>query len=280
MSPPEPIKTGPGGLPRILSLAAEKTKEWFCHPDKCPALNSRPTRQTRSEQWMISQQEKSEQYEVVILLDMNVCNELRALQFLSMELARGKRFLEGSYAVGTFVMLRPGELVGGMWEEISLEKAEWYIKADRMKPGFDHVVPLSRQAMELITGLKDFSGNGKFMFPASDRARGDHIVTETLLMAFRRMKYQPGQFTTHGFRAMASTILNGNKTHEIKDFNLPPYDPDLIEIQLSHAENNKIRKAYNRRDPYARIQERREMLQVYADLLDHLRRQFKTHNAV
>jgi integrase len=149
-----------------------------------------------------------------------------------------------------------------------------------MKPGFDHVAPLPRQAVELITRLKDFSGNGKYMFPASDRARGDHIATETLLMAFRRMKYQPGQFTTRGFRAMASTILNGNKTHEIKGFDLPPYDPDLIEIQLSHAENNKIRKAYHRRDPYARIQQRREMLQVYADLLDHLRRQFKAHNAV
>lgn len=177
--------------------------------------------------------------------------------------------------IAPYVMLRPGELVGGLWEEINLEKAEWYIKAERMKPGFDHVVPLPRQALELIIRLKEFSGNGQYMFPSSDRGRGEHIVTETLLMALRRMKYQPGQFTTHGFRAMASTILNGNKTHEIKGFDMPPYDPDLIEIQLSHAENNKIRKAYNRRDPYVRIQERREMLQVYADLLDHLRRQYK-----
>lgn len=92
-------------------------------------------------------------------------------------------------------------------------------------------------------------------------------------MALRRMKYQSGDFTTHGFRAMASTILNGNKTHEIKGFDLPAYDPDLIEVQLSHAEENKIRKAYNRRDPYARIQERREMLQTYADLLVY----FKLH---
>lgn len=63
----------------------------------------------------------------------------------------------------------------------------------------------------------------------------------------------------------------GNKTHEIKGFDLPTYDPDLIEIQLSHADDNKIRKAYNRRDPYVRIQERREMLQVYANLLDYLK---------
>lgn len=174
-----------------------------------------------------------------------------------------------------YVMLRPGELVGGMWEEINLDKAEWYIKAERMKPGFDHVVPLPRQAVELIKRLHDFSGNGKFMFPSSSRGRGEHITTATLLMALRRMKYQSGDFTTHGFRAMASTILNGNKTHEIKGFDLPPFDPDLIEIQLSHAEDNKIRKAYNRRDPYARIQERRAMLQTYADLLDTLKAQHK-----
>ena len=84
--------------------------------------------------------------------------------------------------------------------------------------------------------------------------------------------------STHGFRAMASTILNGNKTHEIKGFDLPPFDPDLIEIQLSHAEDNKIRKAYNRRDPYARIQERREMVQRYADLLFFLKNQFWLKN--
>lgn len=179
-----------------------------------------------------------------------------------------------------YVMLRPGELVGGMWEEINLDKAEWYIKAERMKPGFDHVVPLPRQAVELIKQLRDFSGNGKFMFPSSSRGRGEHITTATLLMALRRMKYQSGDFTTHGFRAMASTILNGNKTHEIKGFDLPPYDPDLIEIQLSHAEDNKIRKAYNRRDPYARIQERRAMVQTYADLLDFLKATNKIINRI
>lgn len=173
--------------------------------------------------------------------------------------------------IAPYVMLRPGELVGGRWDEINFDKAEWYIKAERMKPGFDHVVPLPRQAMELIGKLHQFSGNGEFMFPSSSRDRGEHITTATLVMALRRMKYQSGDFTTHGFRAMASTILNGNKTHEIKGFDLPPYAPDLIEIQLSHAEDNKIRKAYNRRDPYARIQERRMMLQTYADLLDFLK---------
>ena len=178
--------------------------------------------------------------------------------------------------IAPYVMLRPGELVGGRWDEINFDKAEWYIKAERMKPGFDHVVPLPRQAVELIKKLHDFSGNGEFMFPSSSRGRGEHITTATLLMALRRMKYQSGDFTTHGFRAMASTILNGNKTHEIKGFDLPAYDPDLIELQLSHAEDNKIRKAYNRRDPYARIQERREMLQVYADLLKHLKSSFRS----
>lgn len=177
-----------------------------------------------------------------------------------------------------YVVLRPGELAGGMWEEINLEKAEWYIKAERMKPGFDHVVPLPRQAVELIKRLHAFSGNGKFMFPSSSRGRGEHITTAALVMAIRRMKYQSGDFTTHGFRAMASTILNGNKTHLITGFDLPSYNSALIEIQLSHVEKDKIKKAYDRRDPYVRIQERSRMLQTYADLLDFLKKQYREQN--
>jgi len=140
--------------------------------------------------------------------------------------------------------------------------------------------PLPRQAVELISRLKDLSGNGSCMFSASDRARGEHIVTETLLMVLRRIKYQPGQFITNGFRAVARIMLNDNNIHEIKSFNLTPYDPDLIEIQRSHAESNKIRRPYNRRDPYVRIQKRLDMLQIYAGLLDHLRRKLKTDKAV
>ncbi|MDL2272808.1 integrase arm-type DNA-binding domain-containing protein [Desulfovibrio sp. OttesenSCG-928-I05] len=176
-----------------------------------------------------------------------------------------------------YVALRPSELVGGKWEEINLNKAEWYICEDRMKMGFDHVIPLPHQAVELIKRLKAFSGNGKLMFPSSGRGRGEHITTAALIMAIRRMKYQPGEFVTHGFRSMFSTIMNGNKTHEIKDkgFDLPPFDRDLIEIQLAHSEKDKIRKAYNRRDPYVRVHERRNMLQTYADLLDHLRTQHR-----
>lgn len=169
------------------------------------------------------------------------------------------------------VMLRPNELIGGTWNEVNFKKGEWYIPAVRMKPKCDHVVPLSRQALTLLKRMYEFSGDGQYMFP-SGRSR-THITTASLLMAIRRMKYRTGDFVTHGFRAMASTLLNGNKSHEIQGFDMQAFDSDLIEIQLSHAEKNKIRKAYNRRDPYARIQERREMLQKYADLLDFLKKQ-------
>lgn len=77
-----------------------------------------------------------------------------------------------------YVMLRPGELVGGRWDEINFDKSEWYINAERMKPGFDHVVPLPRQAVELIKKLHYFSGNGEFMFPSSSRGRGEHITPQ------------------------------------------------------------------------------------------------------
>lgn len=177
--------------------------------------------------------------------------------------------------IAPYVILRPSELVGGVWDEINLEEAEWHIPKERMKKAkANHVIPLPQQAVVLFKKLKAFSGGGTYMFP-STRSKGAHATPEALLVALRRIKYQPGEFVTHGFRAMASTLLNGNKTHQIKGFDLPPYDKDLIEIQLSHAESNKIRGAYNRRDPYVRIQERRDMLQTYADLLDFLKKQHR-----
>ena len=76
------------------------------------------------------------------------------------------------------------------------------------------------------------------------------------------------------FYAMA--FLNGNKNHEMSGFAMPYYDRDLIEMQLAHTEKDKVRESYNRRDPYSRIEERREMMQTYANLLDYLRDRHRT----
>ena len=172
-----------------------------------------------------------------------------------------------------YLIVRPGEIVGALWEEINLEKGEWYIRSDRMKAKRDHVVPLSRQAVELLAEQKEKTGHGRYVFPSPLDER-IHICETGLLAVVKEIAGDTGAMTSHGFKAMGSTLLNGNKNHEIEGFALPRYDKDLIEIQLAHLEKDRVRDSYNRRDPYSRIQERREMVQTYANLLDHLRSQY------
>ena len=152
----------------------------------------------------------------------------------------------------TFV--RPGELRAAEWSEFDLEVPEWRIPAERMKMGDEHVVPLSRQAVEALNELRPLTGHSRFLFP--NRANHTKCMSEnTLLYAMYRMGYH-GRATSHGFRVTASTILNEQG-----------WRPDVIERQLAHAERNKVRKAYNRASYLA---ERREMMQAWADFLDGL----------
>lgn len=154
----------------------------------------------------------------------------------------------------TFV--RPGELRGAEWREFDLEAAEWRIPGERMKMGEAHIVPLSRQAIEILSGLRSISHNTKFLFP-SLRTRDRPMSENTLNAALRRLGYTSDEMTAHGFRALASTLLNEQG-----------FPPDVIELQLAHAERNKVRAAYNRA---TRLPERRKMMQAWADYLDGLR---------
>lgn len=156
------------------------------------------------------------------------------------------------------VFVRPGELRGGEWSECTLEgrEPEWRIPGERMKMGDAHVVPLSRQAAALLRELKTITGHGHYMFPSlTSPARP--MSENTVNAALRRLGYSGDEMTGHGFRAMASTCLNEQGWH-----------PDLIELQLAHAERNQVRAAYNRA---ARLAERRKMMQAWADYLDGLR---------
>lgn len=154
----------------------------------------------------------------------------------------------------TFV--RPGELRGAEWREFDLKGREWRIPGDRMKMGDAHIVPLAAQAVGILTELRALTGNGTYLFP-SLRSRERPMSENTLNAALRRLGYTTEQMTAHGFRAMASTLLNEQGWH-----------PDLIELQLAHAERNKVRAAYNRAQ---RIEERRKMMQAWADYLDGLK---------
>jgi integrase len=154
----------------------------------------------------------------------------------------------------TFV--RPSELRLAQWCEFDLENAEWRIPAERMKMGDLHIVPLSRQAVELFKELRSISGAGEYVFSSLRSARRP-MSNNTVNAALRRLGYAKDEMTGHGFRALASTLLNEQGWH-----------PDLIELQLAHAERNKVRAAYNRAQ---RLPERRKMMQTWADYLDALR---------
>jgi integrase len=162
-----------------------------------------------------------------------------------------------------YVFLRPGELRAAEWSEFDLDEVDqygrghqWRIPPERMKMGEQHIVPLSTQAVAILRELQPLTGKGKFAFPAI--GNGARPLSEnTLNAALRRLGYTGEQMTAHGFRSMASTLLNEQGVH-----------PDLIELQLAHTERNKVRAAYNRAQ---RLAERRAMMQAWADYLDGLR---------
>ena len=155
------------------------------------------------------------------------------------------------------VFVRPGELRGAEWSEFDLEVGEWRIPAERMKARAPHIVPLCRQAVAVLRELHPLTGSGRYVFP-SERSTGKPMSNNTVLAALRRMGYTGDEMTGHGFRSMASTLLNEQSWHR-----------DAIERQLAHQERNKVRAAYN----YAEhLPERRRMMQAWADYLDSLKK--------
>lgn len=169
---------------------------------------------------------------------------------------QGHPVTECALKLAPLVFVRPGELRGAEWVEFSLDEAVWRIPGHRMKMGEAHVVPLSAQAVQLLRDIEPLTGGGKYVFP-SIRSSGRPMSNNTVNAALRRLGYTSEQMTGHGFRALASTSLNEQGWH-----------PDLIELQLAHAERNKIRAAYNRAQ---RIAERTKMMQAWANYLDGLR---------
>lgn len=152
----------------------------------------------------------------------------------------------------TFV--RTGELRGAMWEEINFDAQEWRIPAERMKMREQHIVPLSKQAIEVLKKIKEFSGQYAYIFP--NHINPTKCISEnTLLYALYRMGYH-SRTTIHGFRATASTILNEKGFHA-----------DVIERQLAHSERNRVRAAYNHAQ---HLPERKKMMQWWADYLDEI----------
>lgn len=151
--------------------------------------------------------------------------------------------------------VRPGELRGARWEEFDLDAALWSIPEERMKMRRPHVVPLPVQAVAILRQLHDRGVRRELLFPGRDDPR-QPMSENTVNAAIRRIGYK-GRQTGHGFRHLVSTALNERG-----------YNRDWIERQLAHGDNNEIRAVYNKAEY---LDQRREMMQAWADYLDALR---------
>jgi len=194
------------------------------------------------------------QHRATLVEPKEVGELLRAIDAYS-----GTFVVRAAFKLAPLVFLRPGELVQAEWAEFDLDAGEWRIPGERMKMKGRHIVPLSRQAVDILRELHPLTGAGRFVFPGV-RDRGVHMSRESIRAALIRMGYGPDSdspMTAHGFRSMASTLL-----HE------QGWNSDMIERQLAHAERNKIKGAYNHAE---HLPERRRMMQAWADYLDGLK---------
>lgn len=149
-----------------------------------------------------------------------------------------------------YTFVRTVEMRRGVWPEVKFDEALWVIPGGKMKKKRVHMVPLSRQALDVLRELHRITGAGSNMFPNSRRP--DDVMSATTIN--RAMEYLGVPFSGHDFRATASTHL-----HEMG------WDSRLVEMQLAHAEKNKTKAAYNHAQY---LPERREMMQAWADWLD------------
>ncbi len=155
-----------------------------------------------------------------------------------------------------YVFVRPGELRRAEWSEFDLDKKIWRIPAEKMKMKRLHLVPLSRQVMEILTKLQPITGYNRYLFPSFHSYKDRPISENTLNGALRRLGYSGDEIVVHGFRSMASTLL-----HE------QGWPTDVIERQLAHVEMNEVKRAYNHAK---HLEERTRMMQAWADYLDAL----------
>jgi len=160
--------------------------------------------------------------------------------------------------LSALLFVRPGELRLARWKEIDFDKAIWIVPAATMKMKRPHRVPLARQAIVILRELHGMTGQGEFVFPAVDSVRRC-MSNNTLNAALRRLGYSKEEVSVSGFRATASTLLN----------EMGRWNPDAIERQLAHMEENDVRRAYMHAAEF--WNERVEMMQVWADYLDQLR---------
>ena len=167
----------------------------------------------------------------------------------------GSLIIRAALQLAPYIFVRPGELRQAEWLEFDFDAAEWKIPAHKMKMKVVHVVPLSRQVLAILEELRQYTGHSRYLFPGF-KSNDKPITDNALPVALKALGYE-GKIVVHGFRSMASTLLNEQGVNR-----------DWIERQLAHGERNGVRAAYN----YAEyLPERRRMMQEWADYLDVLR---------
>lgn len=168
---------------------------------------------------------------------------------------RGEATTKAAMQLLALTFQRTKEVRFAEWAQFDLEAALWRIPAEIMKMREAHIVPLSQQAIDVLKRLQPLTGGGRLVFPSST-SRERPISENTVVYALARMGYK-GRMTGHGFRSVASTLLNEQG-----------FRSDLIERQLAHSEKNSVRAAYNRAEY---LPERKKMMQEWADYLDRLK---------
>jgi len=172
---------------------------------------------------------------------------------------QGSYIVKSAFKISPMVFVRPGELRKMEWVELDLDKAEWIIPAEKMKMGVTHIVPLAKQVVAELREIQPLTGHSKYVFHGErdhDRPMSDNAIRSAL----RRMGWANDEMTPHGFRAMASTILDNMG-----------YKQEWLERQLAHEEPNKIKAAYKRDTWRMYLPERTAMMQAWADYLDKLK---------
>jgi integrase len=172
-----------------------------------------------------------------------------------LEQYRGSYEVKTALNIAPHVFLRPNELVGLLWSEVDFDEKLIRISPDRMKMNRMHLVPMSKQVLSFFKELSKYSRGGDYVFPTPRNIKKP-ITPDSLRNALRKLGIEKDEFTTHSFRSMASTRLN-----ELG------FKSDFIEMQLAHAEGNKIRGAYNHAEY---LPERKKMMQEWSSYLDKL----------
>ena len=168
----------------------------------------------------------------------------------------GSPYTRGALKLMALTFVRTGELIGARWDEFDFGAAQWRIPAERMKMKTPHIVPLSRQAIDVLKELQPLRNLSTLVFPG-ERDHDKPMSNNTILFALYRMGYH-SRMTGHGFRGVASTVL-----HELG------HQHELIELQLAHQERNVVSAAYNHA---TYLQQRAKMMQAWANHLDTLKK--------